>query len=266
MGDITKVVDAIREKEAYEDKLTAYVKVLEARSDKSKLQELAEFRRIPVEAFVEAGVFYIGEMAEMLVPTFFDDIKYFGVISPTNKKPIFHNRYIFPIRNEHGKVQNLVGYSADADERYIYGTSKYYRRRDTLFGLENLHIAYELGFAVLTEGITDTIRLRSMGIKNSFANCGTHASIYGLAQLNRCEYGLIKIPDRDSAGNEAKKKWITNRFLTLNPSIQYKDIDEMLKIPENEEWFLNYYNECVKIIKSNKHLGQTWPPMEVTII
>ena len=45
-----------------------------------------------------------------------------------------------------------------------------------MYGLENLHLAYELGYAVYVEGITDAIRLRSLGILNTFANCGTHAS------------------------------------------------------------------------------------------
>lgn len=260
------IKDALLEKEVYEDKFTSYVDILRKRSDKSKIIELAAFRKMPVEAFEEASVFYIGEMAEMLVPVFLNDIKHFGVISEVNKKPIFHNRYVFPIRTESGKVQNLVGYRPDADERYIYGTARYYRRNDTLYGLENLYMAYQMGYAVLTEGITDAIRLRSLGIKNAFANCGTHASQYILSQLNRCEYGVIIIPDRDKAGADAKKRWVVNKRIILNPPALYKDIDEMLKEEENHEWFMSYFTECVKILKQSKHLGNKHPIFEVTII
>lgn len=270
MSSIVTIEDAIKEKDSYEDKLTEYVAIMRAQSQRlwpTKLQEMADFRKMPVEALEQAGIFYVGEMAEMLVPTYLKDIKDFGIISPTNKKPIFHQRWVIPILTEKGKVQNLVGYSPSANERYIYGTAKYYRRKDTMYGLENLQIAYELGFAVYLEGITDAIRIRSLGIPNAFANCGTHASPFILSQLNRCEYGIIRIPDRDSAGNEAKKGWVTNRYLTLNPSIKYKDIDELIREEEGgADWFMGYFNECVKMLKSMKHMGNSCPSLEVTMM
>lgn len=266
MESIREVENFIQLKREYESKLTEYTDTLRVRSDKNKLKELSEFRNIEMETLEHQGVFFIGEMAEMLIPKFLKDIKSFGVISNTNNKPIFHNRHVFPIKNEEGLVQNLVGYSPTADERYIYGTAKYYRRKDTLFGLENLYLAYEMGYAVLTEGITDAVMLRNLGIPNAFGNCGTHSSTYVMNQLDRCEYGIIKIPDRDSAGIMAKKKWITSRMVTLNPPAKYKDIDEMLREQENREWFMEYFNECVKYIKSNKHMKGTWAHVEVTII
>ena len=141
----------------------------------------------------------------MIIPKYIEHLEDFGVISPTNKKPIFNNRWVIPIKNEKGLVQNLVGYTPDAHERYIYGTALYYRRRDTLYGLENLYLAYEMGYAILVEGITDAIRLKSLGYRNTFAMCGTHKSDYILRQLNRCRHGVIKIPDRDNAGLKASK-------------------------------------------------------------
>ena len=257
--------EALKIKENYEDMLTDYVSILKGRSDKNKIKELADMRNIPIEAFEEADTFFIGEMGEMLLPNYLKELKTFGVISNTNNKPIFHNRWVFPIKTVSGKVQNLVGYSNAADERYIYGTSKYYRRRDTLYGLENMELAYKLGWAVLTEGITDTIRIRSLGIKNTFANCGTHASLQILTQLNRLRNGIIKIPDRDVAGREANKGWKVNRSITIQPFLKYKDIDEMLREDENIDWFLDYFNECVRIIESIEHNGLAMPSMEVTI-
>ena len=126
---------------------------MRSRADSSKLDELAEFRRIDRKAFDEAGVFYIKDMAELLVPDYLDIINDFGIISNINGKPIFHERYVIPILNTKGKVINLVGYSWLAPERYVYGTAKYYRRKDTLYGLENLHLAYEMGYAVLLRAL-----------------------------------------------------------------------------------------------------------------
>ena len=44
------------------------------------------------------GIFYIGEMAEMLLPEYIDKISEFGVISPTNNMPIFKGRWVIPIK------------------------------------------------------------------------------------------------------------------------------------------------------------------------
>ncbi len=252
MERVAREIDTRKE---YENALTEYTSVLRGRSNMEKIAELSELRSMPIKAIEDAGIFYIRDMAEMMVPKYLNTMDEFGLISVTNKKPIFSNRWVIPIKTVGGRVQNLVGYSNTADERYIYGKAKYYLRRDTLFGLENLNVAYKLGYAVLTEGITDTIRLRSLGILNSFAMCGTHQSSKIMAQLNRCRHGIIIIPDRDAAGESARKNWVTNRFAVLNIYLGYKDVDEMLREKENEEPFKIYMEECVKWLKAEEHLG-----------
>lgn len=256
----------LQKMEGFASRYTEYAKVLRSRADGSKLDELAEFRRIDRKALEEAGVFYLKDMAELLIPDYLGMLDDFGLISKVNGKPIFHDRYIIPILNTKGKVINLVGYAWLAPERYVYGTSKYYRRKDTLYGLENLHLAYELGYAVLVEGITDAIRLRSLGIRNVFANCGTHSSPFITAQLNRCRYGVIKIPDRDDAGLRANKQWEFNRYITIFPPAMYKDIDEMLRDNSNVEWFLNYFNICVKMLLDERKKYTKGRILETTII
>lgn len=257
----------IEAKLAYEQRLTAYVEELRQRSNKEHLKRFAEFRQFPIEMVEKCGIFHVGEMAEMLTPRFIDQVEKFGVISPTNRRPIFHNRYAIPIHNEQGLVQNLVGYSAEADERYIYGTSMYYRRKETLWGLENLGLAYDMGYANLTEGITDAIRMRSMGYPNTFANCGTHESDYIMRQLNRCRHGIIRIPDRDDAGLRAVKGWDCNRHITLNINFAYKDVDEMCKdSEENKQWFNEYMQDCINWMVSDTHNGQKCICESVTIL
>ena len=215
-------------------------------------------------------------MTEMLLPSYLDRIDTLGVISETNKKPIFRERWVMPIKTPEGLVQNFVGYSPHADERYIYGTAKYYLRRDTYYGLENLELAYDLGYAFITEGITDTIRLRDMGFKNSFAMCGTHSSNQMINLLNRCRHGVILIPDRDNAGIRAHKQWKFKRSVTLYINIQFKDVDELcvtfkddgtrVKNEEYIRWFKEYADICVDWITKEEHHGQQCACESITMM
>ena len=215
----------------------------------------------------KCGIFYVGEMAEMLNPKYLDEVNSFGVISPTNNMPIFKNRWIIPIKTSDGLVQNFVGYSPSADERYIYGTARYYQRRETLWGLENLPLAYEMGYAFVTEGITDAIRLRDLGYPNSFAMCGTHSSEFIMKQLNRCRFGVIKIPDRDDPGLRALKGWKCNRSATLFISFKYKDIDQLCaESLDNQQWAKEYLDACADWIKSEPHNGQASLNEKITMI
>ena len=257
--------EELETKNEYEELLTKYTNELRERSDKSKIDLLCSLRGFDRETLDRQGVFYINEMTEMLIPEYFDKVSSLGVISETNKKPIFRNRWVFPIYTSDGKVQNMVGYSPYADERYIYGTSTYYRRRSTYYGLENLNLAYKLGYAIVTEGITDTIRLRDMGYLNSFAMCGTHISPFMISQLNRCKHGVIMFPDRDDAGLRAHKSWKFNRGVTIIVHNKYKDLDEMCYISnedgtrskneENIAWVKEYIEMCTQWIKSDIHYG-----------
>lgn len=263
---MTSVENELNKMDTFLEHMTAYTMELKHRSDMSKLDNLASMRGFPRETLEKLDIFYICDATEMLIPYYLAEIDDFGVVSNTNKKPIFHNRFVMPIKDSVGRVQNLVGYNADADERYVYGTSKYYRRRDTLYGMENLSKAYEDGYAILTEGITDTIRLRSLGYENSFAYCGTHGSSSIMRQLNRCRYGVIRIPDRDSAGQRALKKQTCNRSITLNVYIKYKDVDEMChESEENTEILKEYLDACIDWIKLAEHRGFKTSDEVVTI-
>lgn len=260
--------EALSEKEQYTKRFTEYVDELRARSNRAKLEEFSEVRKFSMKTIEDTGIFYIGDAVEMMLPRFMSELDSFGVISKTNRKPIFHNRYIIPIKDTSGRILNLVGYSKDADERYVYGTARYYRRREDMWGLEKLHTAYEKGYALLTEGITDAIAVRNLGedFDVTFANCGTHGSSRIVRQLNRCRYGIVRLPDRDKAGQRAVKKWECNRYITLNTFIQFKDVDEMIKVAENgSEWVKSYLDECIDWIKKKEHMGYPSEKVDVTM-
>lgn len=263
----TNIQKCLADKLEYNKLLTEYVSVLQERTREDKLKEFADLRKFSLDTVKKCGIFYIDDMTEMLLPNYLDKIGSLGVISETNYKPIFRQRWVIPIKTEEGLVENLVGYSPYADERYIYGTSKYYRRRETMYGLENLNLAYKMGYALITEGITDTIRLRDMGHPNSFAMCGTHRSDFIMKQLNRCRNGIIRIPDRDSAGLRALKGWTCNRSVTLMINIQYKDIDEMCRESiDNQQWVNEYLTDCINWIKQQEHNGQKCLSETVTVL
>jgi DNA primase len=250
-GDTNKAIEEFNE---YTDKLTEYVYELKSRAGNKKLDYFAELRQFPMSVIESSDIFYIADATEMLIPKYLGSVEDFGVISPTNKKPIFHNRFVIPIKDTNGKILNLVGYSKEADERYVYGTAKYYRRRETMYGLENLPLAYKMGYAIVTEGITDTIRVRGLGYPNCFAMCGTHKSDFIMKQLNRCKYGVIKIPDRDAAGQRALKGWKSYRGITLNTFVTYKDIDEMCRDKEeNCAIVQSYLDSCIDWIATQEH-------------
>ena len=262
-----EINNALKEMNDYTDRLTDYVNELRVRAGDNKLQEFADFRRFPMEIVKSSDIFYIGDAVEMLLPSYLNSLEDFGVISETNKKPIFHNRYIIPIKDANGKILNLVGYNAEADERYIYGTARYYRRRETMYGLENLRYAYKVGWAAITEGITDTIRVRSLGIPNTFAMCGTHRSDFIMQQLDRCSHGIIKIPDRDAPGRKASKRWKCHRSITLNIFIKYKDIDEMCKeSDDNISWVQEYLGICKDWLLSSTHKGMSNVSESITMM
>jgi len=251
----------------YTDRFTEYTQALQRRSSLSALQELADLRDFKLSTLQACDIFYIQKGVEMLLPDYIEEVTDFGVISTQTRQPIFNKRWVIPVKTTAGKIQALVGYSNLSSERYMYSTSRYYSRRDTLYGLENLYDAYEKGYALLTEGITDAIRLRDLGYSNSFAVCGTHWSPVIQRVLNRLKHGVIKIPDRDTPGIRAVQKWNVNRSITLMISLQYKDVDELcFKSTENKEWLNSYITECIRWLKTNTHSGRVTDNPSVTML
>ena len=261
------LLESLQTKRKYNELLTEYTMELKNRSDKSMIARFSELRKFSMDIIEKSDIFYIREATEMLLPKFLDTVDKLGVVSEINNRPIFHNRWIIPIKTEDGLVENLVGYTNEANERYIYGTAAYYRRRDTLYGLENIHKAYKLGYAILTEGITDTIRLRDLGYENSFAICGTHKSEFIMNQLNRCKYGIIKLGDRDAPGLRAMKNWKVYKGINLYVNLDYKDVDEMCsKNPASIDILKTYISDCVNWLTQYEHRGKVCEQLQVTIL
>lgn len=212
-----------------------YDKLKSSCDSKEKLQELSDLRKISVEELITEEMVYIDSGTKMLIPEYMDHVKELGVISNTNNKPIFNNRYVFPIKDWHGNIVNLVGYSKDSDERYVYGTGEWYRRRDYIYGLENLKYAYEVGWCILTEGISDAWAVRQFGFKNTFGNCGVEFSEFKKSQLSRLRFGIIQIPDRDRPGLKLLRDTDIGKKVSLFVPIKYKDAAETVEAGYGED-------------------------------
>ena len=242
---------------AQRDKITEYVNELkDIQNEKypEKLEELSELRKFSLETIKNEGIFYVDKNIELMLPKYADDLEGFGIISPNNNRPIFQHRWVIPIRDTNGKVLNLVGYSPVSNERYVYGNSEVYLRRDTLYGLQNLTEAYKCGYAIMCEGITDAIALHNIGYRVAFGNCGTFRSTVSINQLERCRFGVIKIPDRDKAGAIANKEWKFSRCITMKVPLGFKDIDEVLKKEELREIVKEHIDYCIDYLRENSGL------------
>jgi DNA primase len=127
--------------------------------------------------------------------------------------------------------------------------------------MENLNEAYRLGYAIITEGITDTLSVKCLGFKNVFAWCGTSRSKKKQRILNRCRYGVIRIPDRDLAGKKTDAVQAFNHTLTLYTPLDFKDsaaflasdiIEGTVPPRENMRAAIDY---CIEKIKEREHHG-----------
>lgn len=231
-----------------------YVYMLQKRSIvkyPNKLQELSELRKIPLHVLEDAGAFYIGESTELLISTdaeIFKALPDFGVISGTNKAPIYHDRWVFPIKDIDANVLSLVGYTNTETERYIYATAKYYDRADDFFGMEKLKLGYQLGYVVLTEGITDALAYRGLGYEVSLANCGVNNTIYKRMLLDRLKHGVIRVHDRDFAGKKTRQTWDYRHTKTLVTPYGFKDSAQILEKSEWRDYFEDVMPKVVECL------------------
>ena len=250
------VEDIVVDRYNFRKKFTEYVNTLYKLSNKEMQEEFARIRQIPINSIKENDIFWVGNSAELMIPEYIGLLEKFGLVSEANNKPIFNNRWVIPIKDKDNLVQALVGYSNVSDNKYVYSTTDYYLRGDSLYGEEQLEQTMKDGYAVLVEGITDAIHVRSLEFNNIYANCGSRKGTVNFLRLNRLKHGLIRICDRDRAGDGTKKRWITDRYIDLVTPPQFKDSDEVLKNVEYKEIFREYLEECIRIIKDNEFKGK----------
>ena len=65
----------------FRESFTSYIRILIERSNKDKLKEFSEMRNINIKAIEDADIFYVEDMAEMLVPSYLGRLQEFGIRS-----------------------------------------------------------------------------------------------------------------------------------------------------------------------------------------
>ena len=212
----------------YTKLLTDYVVDLNRDKDynNQKLNELGLLRDYSVKLLNNLGIVYVGDSVNLMHPKYMNYINDFGLVA--NKKLIYSNRYIIPIKDIYGKVVGLVGYNSNSKRRYMYATGMYYNRRNTFYGLQNIDTITRDGYAIIVEGITDAIALYNIGYRNVLANCGTHKNRLGEDITSRLKYGVLVIPDTDMAGMRAYKLWQFNKNRVKLELSGHKDIASYL--------------------------------------
>lgn len=228
----SKLTDRVYE---YRELLTNYVNQLKNNAGDYMLEELAEMRKLKSDTIKNAGIFYIKDPAEMIVPEYIDSIRDFGIIA-MNNRPMYTERYVIPIYDTLGMVMALVGYKYGVNEKYMYANTRYFNRGDAIYGLECIDKCIEAECTFVVEGLMDRIRVRELGFENCIATCGADKSwerMLVFHNLNKCVF----IPDRDRAGMLTSKHWTCDSMARIILPTQFKDIDEFARQSSSTEQF-----------------------------
>ncbi|TET45524.1 DNA primase [candidate division TA06 bacterium] len=118
----------------------------------------------------------------------------------------FRDRLMFPIRNLSGRVVGFGGRSVgDSTPKYMNSPdTAVYRKGNILYGLwEAKQEIRKSGRAIMVEGYTDLLSLRSVGIEEVVASLGTALTDGQAKLLARYTEAVVILFDADTAGDEA---------------------------------------------------------------
>ena len=118
----------------------------------------------------------------------------------------FRDRLMFPIRNLSGRVVGFGGRSiGDSTPKYMNSPdTEVYKKGNVLYGLwEAKQEIRKSGRAIMVEGYTDLLSLRSVGIEEVVASLGTALTDGQAKLLSRYTDAVIILFDADTAGDEA---------------------------------------------------------------
>lgn len=190
-------------------------------------------------------------------------------ITKEDKKDLFHDRIMFTIKDNDGKV---VAFSArkykDVDgSKYINSKeSVIFKKGDILYNLCNSkdYIRKQKEI-IISEGFMEVIRLHTIGIDNTVALMGTSFTNTHLNIIKNLKCKVVLNLDQDEAGiintisigDTLIKNGIEPTVIIFS---KYKDADELIS-SEGKEAFINSYNSRISFIdfklnylKKNKDL------------
>lgn len=142
---------------------------------------------------------------------------------------LLQDRFIFPVKDMIGNVIALIGWYPD-EKKYITTPSRFFKKQNILFGMEQLKTTGLGKKYFLVEGIFDCISIRSLGF-NCMAMMGISANAYTQV-LYSLFSKLVAIPDNDTEGRKVivRDGWkLPSNGSYVKLSGKFKDIDDMLK-------------------------------------
>lgn len=155
-----------------------------------RIRQLAEGKKVPGKAFVEAGIL--------------------GVAAGGRVYDRFGGRLVFPIFNLSGRVIAFGGRIAPGREgaKYINTPeSPLYHKGRVLYGFNSARAAVDQsGEAVVVEGYMDLVTLWQFGVKNAVAVCGTALTKDHAQMLTRFAKKVFLFFDGDTAGRTAARR------------------------------------------------------------
>jgi DNA primase len=155
-----------------------------------RIRQLAEGKKVPGKAFVEAGIL--------------------GVAAGGRVYDRFGGRLVFPIFNLSGRVIAFGGRIAPGREgaKYINTPeSPLYHKGRVLYGFNSARAAVDQsGEAVVVEGYMDLVTLWQFGVKNAVAVCGTALTKDHAQMLTRFAKKVFLFFDGDTAGRTAVRR------------------------------------------------------------
>lgn len=172
------------------------------------------------------------------------------IMGPTGNSK-FADRYpvIFPIYDEYKEPVAIMGRTLlDEHQRTALGLSKYenssYQKSKTLYGLDlsRSDIVKNQNVFVV-EGIFDVIAMRTNGIKNVVAICGSAFSRYHLYKLAKYTKKITFMLDSDSSGQNSMERIYKNfanhgiKVMFCKLPVGFKDVDEYFKAGKTIESF-----------------------------
>lgn len=220
-------------------KVWSYLKKNSERTEKV-VSEICELRGYEFERM--SGTLEKAEFIKLKEGTELDGLKKMGkdlALFNSEGKFRVNGRYLFPVKDMLGNVIAIIGWYPD-EKKYITTPSKFFSKSCLFYGLEQFQ---RLGIGkkvYITEGIFDSLSIRSLGYP-AFAMMGIDASRYKIALYSLFKQ-IIAIPDIDEQGKKVIKfdKWNIPmnskyfRWSGVSPE-QVKDIDEFIHIFDEDD-------------------------------
>ena len=217
------------------------------------------------------------KLSKLLTNKYSDsDLLNLGIVKEINGNiyDTYEDRIIFPIIDENNNVIGFSGrkYLKDDDSKeeipkYVNSKeSDIFKKNSILYNINNALLSIKSTHQIIiTEGFMDTIRMVSIGYKNTVALMGIALTKENLNKILKLKCDIVLNLDQDKSGVENTLK-IGDELekLGIEPTVvvfdDYKDSDEFI-INKGKEAFDTAFNNRIpfidyklKYIKSNKNM------------